>query len=362
MTTRELLQPLLDEGRLAGWVAGRRDRNSIQISTGGRRSLDGPPMTEDTQFAITSCSKPIAGVLTSRLAELELIDLDEPIARWVPEFAAPRVLTAPDGPLTDTVPAESAITVRQLLTMTSGLGWVDGAPLTEAMAARSVAPGPFAPPMTPDEYVARLAELPLADQPGTAWRYHTSSDLLGVVLERATGEPLDRLLDVHVCGRLGMTGTGFVGDPDRLATAYTADDEGRLVPYDVPAGLHTTAPEFQSLACGLLSTVPDQLAFLGSLLGHGPAMLSPASVTELRTNALGPSQLATAAGMLEPGSGWGLHVEVRPDGRFGWAGGLGGIGYADPATGRAAVLHTQLAVDAPAVPTVMEAFWSLFDE
>ncbi len=353
---------LVDEGSLAGWVAGVRDADGQDVRVGGCRSLGGEGMSEDTQFAMSSSTKPLAGILTARLVELGVLGLDDPIARWLPEMARPAVLTSPDAPLEDTVPAERPITVRHLLTMTPGFGWVgEPGPLAEAMEAKEIAPGPWGPAMAPDEFVSRLAALPLASQPGTAWRYHTSSDVLGVVLARASGQSVGELLDEHVLGPLRMTDTSFVGDPERLATPYSSAEGGGLTPFPVPAGTYTEPPPFESLAAGLVSTVPDQLAALASLVGSGPTVLSPESRRALRTDHLTRDQRATAEGFLEPGCGWGHQVEIRPTGPIGWAGGLGTIGYADPTTGRAAFLATQVSVDGAGTVAAFDQFWSLLD-
>lgn len=320
-----VLDRLVADGALEGWAAGVREGGTTQLAAGGRRTADEPA-------PIASNTKPLAGVLTLRLAELGHLDLDAPVARWLPELDAPRVLRRPDGPLDDTVPAQRPITVRQLLLMTPGFGWVsEGGPLAEAMAERQVAPGPHAPPMPPDDYLARLGALPLASQPGTTWRYHTSSDVLGVLLARCTGEPVGRLLTEHVLAPLHMTATRF--------------------PPDVV---------FESLATGLVSTVADQLQFLAVLADAGPPLLSGGSMRALRTDQLTPEQRTGPTVLLEPGSGWGHHVEVRPGGLVGWAGGLGTIGYADPARGRAAALFTWQGVDRPGTQAAFAEFWQLF--
>ncbi len=360
----DALAPTLDElvraGRIAGWVAGVRAPDDQAIGTGGRLGPGRGPMREDTPFALSSNSKPLAGALTLRLAELDVLALDDPVARWVPELSRPRVLRAVDGPLEDTVPAEGPITVTHLLTMTPGLGWVaEPGPLAEAMQQRHLAPGPFAPPMDPDAYIAALADLPLADQPGASWRYHTSTDVLAVLLQRATGRSVTDLLTEHLTGPLDMTGTAFTGDRDRMPTVLEPDESGDLVPSHVPEGAWSDAPAFESLATGLVSTAGDQLAFLGSLVGSAPPVLTAESVRAMRTDHLTGPQRESAAAFLDDGCGWGLHVEVRPGGRFGWAGGLGTIGYADPATGRAAFLGTQATVGSPGTIAAIDAFWSL---
>lgn len=352
------LDRLLGAGDLAGWAVGVADPDGACVRVGGARSPGGAPMTPDTQVALSSCTKPIGGVLALRMVELGALTLDEPVAPWLPELAEPRVLVGPEADLTATVPAERPITLRHLLTMTPGFGWVsEPGPLADALAREQVAPGPFCPPMSPDDFMGRLGSLPLADQPGTAWRYHTSSDVLGVLLARATGTTVPELLTEHVLQPLGMTETGYTAT--RLAPPL-APEEGGPGPIELPAGTFVAPPPFASLATGLVSSLPDQLAFLRSLVG-GPAVLSPESLVALRTGTLTDEQRRTAAGFVEPGCDWALTVQVRPGGQVGWAGGLGTIGYADPATGRAAFLATAVTVDSPATITAFDGFWGLFD-
>lgn len=318
------LDRFVDDGTLEGWAAGVRDDGRTQLAAGGRRSAEEPA-------AIASCTKPMAGALTLRLVELGVVALDDPVGRWLPELAAPRVLARPGAALDDTVAAERAITVRDLLAMTPGFGWVgEGGPLAEAMAEQQLAPGPFAPPMSPDEYLRRLGALPLADQPGRTWRYHTSSDVLGVLLARATGSSCRDLLREHVTGPLGMSETDF---PDEVA--------------------------FESLATGLTSTVPDELLFLAALAEDGGPVLEAASVRAMCTDQLTAAQRSGAGDFLFEGCGWGHHVEIRPNGLVGWAGGLGTIGYAVPGRRRAAALFTWQGMDTPGTLEAFDEFWAL---
>ncbi|KRE37747.1 hypothetical protein ASG73_08885 [Janibacter sp. Soil728] len=365
MTPLDDLAPVLDrlveEGKVAGWVAGLADAADRDVRVGGARSVGGPPMTRATQLVLSSNSKPIAGALALRLVELGVIDLDEPVDPWLPELAEPRVLVSPEADLTATVPAERAITLRHLLTMTPGFGWVsEPGPLAEAMGERGLQPGPWGPQMSPDEFMSRLGGLPLANHPGTAWRYHTSSEALAVLLARASGRTMPELLEEHLLRPLGLTGTTFTGDPDRMMTPLAPSSTGGLAPFELPLGTYVAEPDFPSLATGLVSTVDDQLTFLRSLVG-GPGVLTQESLTAMRTDALTDEQRSTATGFIGTGCGWGLHVEVRPGGLVGWAGGMGTIGYADPQTGRAAFLATQVTVGAPGTTTAFDHFWSLFD-
>ncbi len=347
------LDQLVTSGELAGWTAGVADDADTTLASGGSRSRGGPPMSIDTVFAISSCTKPIAGALTMCLVDREVFSLDDSIATWLPEFADTPVLTDPDGPLDRTVACERPITVRDLLTMTPGFGWVDDGPLAAAMTAHQVAPGPFPPPMSPAEYLHRLGSLPLADQPGTRWRYHTSSDVLGVLLARATHTPIHDLLATYVTGPLGMVDTGFAADPDRMATAYGPG----LEPFEIPEGTFTSPPQFESLATGLTSTVRDQLTFLRGLATG--SLLSKESWAQMTTDHLTAEQRSSAE-MLLDGNGWGLHLEIRPT-SVGWAGGLGTIGYVDPVTGTAAALFTQSSVESTGGMSAVEAFLTLVD-
>lgn len=353
------LNHLVDGGRLVGYVLGVREGGHSHVVAGGARSLGGPAMPEDSQFVLTSNSKPIGGVLAMRLAEIGVVALDDPVDKHLPELAQPRVLVRPDGPLDEVVAAERPITLRHLLTMTPGFGWVaEPGPLADAMGEQQIAPGPYPPPMGPDEYLRRLGALPLASQPGQHWRYHNSSDVLGVLLSRATGKSVADLLAEHVTGPLQLSDTGFAGDPARMPTNYGADSDGKLVALELPEGLFTTQPEFESLACGLVSTVSDYLLFLHAL-AEGRPVLSRGSAIQLATDQLTPEQRASGSGFLEKGCGYGFHVETRPDGSVGWAGGLGTIGYTNPLTGKSVALFTAQSFEAPGTTEAFEQFWHL---
>ncbi|MDP3894905.1 serine hydrolase, partial [Nocardioides sp.] len=203
------------------------------------------------------------------------------------------------------------------------------------------------------------AALPLAHQPGETWMYHTGFDVLGVLLARVSGRSVADLLAEHLTGPLGMESTGFTAaDPRRLATAYGRPVDGDPAEYDVPPGTHTAPPRFESLSAGLVSTVPDHLTFLTALLHDGGPILSAGSVAELTQDQLTAAQRPGTSALLANGAGWGLGVEVTTTGRFGWAGGLGTIGSADPAAGWAGVLFTQHSVESPATMTAFDGFFA----
>ena len=357
------LDALVDAGRLVGYVCGVRQDGRARVVAGGARSVGGPALEPDAVFPLSSSTKPIGGVLALRLVQLGLLAMDEPVAEHLPELAAPRVLERPTGPLEQTVPADRPITLRHLLTMTAGFGWVESGPLAEAMGERQIAPGPYAPPMPADEYLRRLGGLPLVDHPGEGWYYHTSSDVLGVLLARATGRSVGELLAEHVTGPLGLRDCGFTADPGRLVTSYGAADGGGLRALDTAARFDRP-PVFESLACGLASTASDYLRLLDVLVDGGAgagggSVLGGEHVRSMTTDQLTERQRATAEGFIGPGCGYGFQVEIRPDGAVGWAGGLGTIGYADPRSGRSAVVFTTQAYEVPGTTEALDTVWTL---
>ncbi|MEU2350592.1 serine hydrolase domain-containing protein [Modestobacter sp. NPDC049651] len=337
-------------GRLPGYVAAVRHRGRTEVHAGGCRAFGDPdPVRPDSLFRLASVSKPYAGVLTLALAEDGVLDLDDPVARWLPELAEPRVLADPAGPLTDTVPAARPITVRHLLTSTPGFGGLwDGSPLAGAIEAAGIGPGGMPPQLTPDEYLTRLAALPLAAQPGERWLYHLSADVLSVLLARAAGRPLAELLAERVTGPLGLRSTGFAAtDPARLTTAYLPTGTGFEL-LDPADGRAARPPLFEGLAAGLVASAPDVLAFWCALADGGGPLLGPGSVAALTTGALTGPQRADAAWFLGPGRSWGLQVGVQVEpgepwarpGRWGWDGGTGTTAWADPDQDLVGVLLT----------------------
>jgi CubicO group peptidase (beta-lactamase class C family) len=352
---RNVLQRQVDDGRLPGFVAAVRHHDVTEVLAGGTTAARGAePMRPDTLFRIASVTKPIGGALALTLWEDGVLGLDDPVGQWLPELAEPRVLRDRSGPLADTVPAERSITVRHLLTGTPGFGGVwDGSPLARGIAERGIGPGPWGPAMTPDEYLRRLAELPLAAQPGEVWLYHMPADVLGVLLARAAGRPLSALLAERVTGPLGLTDTTYTAaDPARLAPVHEATPDG-LVPVAAPDA--AVPPPFESLATGLVSRAPDVLAVFAALADGGAPLLSPASVAAMTADALTPVQQADAGYFLEPGVSWGLQTgvcveQVEPwstPGRFGWDGGTGTSAWADPARDVVAVLLTGRMMNGP---------------
>jgi len=362
----DVLQGQVDSGRLPGFVAAIRAGGRTEVLAGGRLAVGGnAPMRPDTLFRLASVTKPFAGALTLALVEDGVLGLDDEVGRWLPELAAPRVLVRRGGPLDETVPAQRPITVRQLLTNTSGIGWApDIGPLAEAMGERGVGPDGFPPRLAPDEYLRRLAELPLSAQPGQTWGYHVGSEVLAVLLARATGRPVAELVAERIAGPLGLRDTAFRAvDPARLAVQYFPRDGG-LEEADGQDGVFSQPPLFESLATGLVSTAPDVLAFLCAVADSGGPVLSPDAAAAMTRDSITPEQRAPVRDFLGAGRSWGLHVGVdveavqpwQSPGRWGWDGGTGTSAWADPSRDLAAVLLTQRAMasehDAP------DEFWA----
>lgn len=359
----QLLDGQVAAGRMPGYVAALRVRGQVAVRAGGRTALgDGAPrMRDDTLFRIASLTKPIGGALTLALVRDGVLALDDAVDRWLPEAAHPRVLVSPDAPLDRTVPADRPVTVRDLLTGTSGWGCVmEPTPLQAAMLERGVFPGPLHRDVTPDEFVARVADLPLAFPPGAGWMYETGIDLLGMLLVRATGRTLADLVAERITGPLGMASTGFrAREPGRLATAYIPGPDG-LALLDPPDGVFAAPPPFEELSSGLVSTGPDVLRFFTAMADGGAPVLTADDVALMTADALTAEQFRSAQAFLDEGESWGLGCGVDvagPDGtparpwqapgRWGWTGGTGTTAYVDPSRDTVAVLLTQRAMTGP---------------
>ncbi|WP_420719494.1 serine hydrolase domain-containing protein [Streptomyces sp. XY511] len=375
---REVLARHVDSGKIPGLVAlvARGEETHVE-AIGTMRHDGGAPMSRDTIFRMASTSKPVTVAAAMALLDDCRLRLDDPVDPWLPELADRRVLQRPDGPLEDTVPARRPITVRDLLTSTFGLGTdfeLLHAPIRAATFERtdySVASGP-AP--EPDEWMRRLGELPLSYQPGQRWQYDLANEVLGVLVSRVTGRPLETFLRERVLDPLGMKDTAFhvpAGKIDRLPPLYGPDPRtGEFLVWDEAAGGRSSRPPaFQGAGGGLFRM----------LLDHGmhgtERILSRPAVELMTTNRLTPEQQAArtamyrniahlAAGQGQHG-GWGFGMAVRtgrgdyaPPGQFGWDGGTGTTAYADPAGRVTGILLTQVGMSTPDSARLIHDFWT----
>lgn len=375
---RELLEKYVAAGSVPGAVAlvGRASDDDIDVQAVGAHDVEGrAPMTPDSIFRTASITKPIVAAAVLMLVEEGRLALDEPIASWLPELAAPMVVRTASSPLDDLVPAERPITVFDLLTSTAGYGFASDFDLPAVAAmfpvlgdGRVVASMP-----PPDEWMRRLSGLPLVYQPGRAYLYNTCSDLQGVLIARASGASLPDFLAMRIFEPLRMVDTGFgvpAAQRHRLTSYYRhedGDDGAGLVLVDGPDGQYVDVPAFPSGAGGLVSTAADWLAFARLLLAGGATpggrrLLSAESVRAMTTNHLTPAQAEPGALFLD-GQGWGfggaVDISTRDPwnvlGRYGWVGGTGTAAYIFP-DGRVSILLTQVALDSPVAPELLRDF------
>ena len=350
----------VDAGELAGAAAlVWRHGEVLRTVTAGRRDLTmGLPVERDTIFRIASMTKPVTTVAALMLLDERRFALDDPISICAPELARMRVLRDPDGPLDETDEARRSITFRDVLTHRSGLTYGDfhRGPIGRAYADTLGAQIDNA--LTPDEWIARLATLPLIDQPGNGFHYSLSPDLLGFLIARIEGAPLNAVLERRIFTPLGMTDTGFTVARDkrqRRAGLCGFDGEGNLTALTAAPGRHALdeRPDdmtFASGGQGLWSTLDDYLAFARALIGdptRGPTLLRPETLAMMTSNQLTPSQRATARMLGRPvfaaghGYGMGVAVVMEPEkadplrccgsvGTIGWPGAYGGWWQADP--------------------------------
>jgi CubicO group peptidase (beta-lactamase class C family) len=382
---RDVLGGYVERGEIPGLVALVSRHGYVHIDALGTLAADGGrgPVRRDSIFRISSMTKPVTALATMILVEECAIRLDEPVDRLLPELSDRQVLTSLDAPLDDTVPAARPITVRDLLTFTMGFGQVmaepDACPILAEAQERHIGLGPPQPSEfpPPDEWLRGLGELPLMYQPGERWLYSTGSDVLGVVIARASGQSFESFLHDRIFEPLGMVDTSFsvpAAKLDRFATGYGTDFQtGESLVYDEAAdGDWSRPPAFGSGAAGLVSTADDYLAFAQMVLSggrHGDVrILSRPSVELMTSDQLTSAQKSKAA--LVPGFfdryGWGFGVAVatrRTDayasiGSYGWDGGLGSVWRNDPAEGMVTVLLTQQAWSSPDPPAVCRDFWT----
>ncbi|MGH9134666.1 MAG: serine hydrolase domain-containing protein [Ilumatobacteraceae bacterium] len=378
---QRLIERHVDDDTAGGvaWLAARGD--DVQVGVAGTRTRGEPaPVERDTLFRIASMTKPVTAVGALILVEECRLRLDDPVDDLLPELADRRVLVDGRGPLDgDTVTADRPITVRDLLTFRLGLGMDFEAPwpqpLFEGMRELGLGDGPPAPqgPPEPDDWMRRVGSLPLLYQPGERWLYHIGSEVLGVLIARASGQALDAFLAERVFGPLGMADTGFsVSDVSRLGSCYALDPAtGERYVYDTPDGQWASAPRFPSGGGGLVSTVDDFHAFASMLLAEGALpdgtrLLSRPSIEAMTTDHLGIGP--GVHGPLPDGSlGWGFGVGVqvrrtgpaRSIGTYGWDGGLGSSWANDPREGLiGVVLTTDMFTGPYPLPVAIQDFWT----
>lgn len=360
-----VLERYVEEGLIAGAVGlVMRDGQVVYEKAAGWADIEaGRPMTTDAIFRIASQSKAITSALVMMLVEEGKINLSDPITRWMPTFANSTVAVPGEGGAVDFVPARRPITIQDLLTHTAGISYGTDAAIASLYAEVGLGPAAGYGWYTADkdeticETMDRLGPLPKARHPSEAWVYGYNTDILGCIVERASGMPLDEFLRTRLTEPLGMRDTHFFlpeGTPrERLAAVYTLDNAtGRVVRSpDGPRGQgdYVDGPRRNfSGGAGLLSTARDYARFLEMMRNGGELdgvrYLSRRSVELMSTNQVGMLRGPN-------GLGFGLGFEsvdrlgaagFASVGSFGWSGAYGTMYRVDPAEGLVMVLMIQL--------------------
>ena len=357
----ERLDAFLDsyvaQGRLPGAVlqVTHDGETAYHRATGSRDMEAGAPMKPDTIFRIASMSKAVISAAVMVLQEQGALVIGQPVGDFLPEFAATTVAVPREDGGYDVVDAERPITIRDLLTHTAGIGYGYG-PAAEQWQAAGLQHWYFGHREEPiRETVRRIAAMPMDAQPGEAFVYGYNTDILGAVVEAASGQPLDAFLQADLFEPLGMKDTSFYLPPakaDRLAVVYSRTEDGDLVPADTDTPFHGQGHYVEgprasfSGGAGLLSTTADYTRFLEALRRGGP-VLGRKSVESMTVNHL-PADLAS----LQPGAGFGLGFAVVSDlgawgqpgsvGEFSWGGAYHTRYWVDPVEQLTVVYMTQV--------------------
>jgi CubicO group peptidase (beta-lactamase class C family) len=345
------LQGFVEQGSLSGVVTLLwRKGEVVQVNVVGQRDIAAKaPMQRDTLFRIASMTKPVTSVAALMLIEEGKLSLEDPITKWLPEFADMQVLKDPTGPIDDTYPAPREITVEDLFTHRAGLAYAFSSQGPIAHAHEERLGPPLGTPLTVDQWLAALGSLPLTYAPGERFHYSHATEVLGFLVARIEGKPLGQVLKQRIFSPLGMTDTAFWLEParrDRLARLYRLDEAG-LKDVSFP---HTDADTgFEAGGGGLISTADDYLQFARMLLGKGEVdgvrLLKAETVELMAKNRLTDAQrqLPFLGMPFWTAQGFGLGVSMildpanigffgaGPAGSLGWPGAFGTWWQADPA-------------------------------
>ena len=354
------LRSEIEAGKFPGAVAlvARKGHVVYFESFGVRDPASGAPMGKDAIFRLYSMTKPFASVAAMMLMENGNLLLSDPVAKFLPQLAKREVSVSQLDPATgkvvdSVVPADRDMTIQDLLRHTSGLVYGSFTPnqqIKELYAKNGV---DWAN-VTPEEQIERLGKVPLAHQPGTTWEYSLSTDVLGRVVEKVSGQPLGRFLDEWVFGPLKMPDTSFVVPAAKLgrlaqplAIEPSTGQPIKLVDVTVP-------PKNDAGGAGSASTAADYARFLQMLLNGGQLdgrrLLSPTTVAFMTSDHLGPMKIVPLGGV-GTGYGFGLGFAVRTTpgiagvsgsvGEYRWGGAAGTAFWVDPKEEMITVLMLQ---------------------
>jgi CubicO group peptidase (beta-lactamase class C family) len=363
----------VDDGLLAGWLLtiSRHGKLAYVSRYGHRNKEAGLEVTPDTLWRIYSMSKPVTSVAAMMLYEEGRFELTDPVSKFIPSFAGVRVYTGGSDQRPVTVPATEPVRIWHLLTHTSGLTY--GFHRTHPVDAMYRAAG-FDLANKPDTTLAEACDiwagLPLLFQPGAEWNYSVATDVLGRVIEVASGQSLDEFFRQRIFEPLGMTDTSFYAQPDdlgRLAALYGRDLAGKAGRMDGLGAGAQKKPAMLSGGGGLVSTAADYNRFLQMLVGwednpagelEGVRLLNPRTVAYMGRNHLPGNQDLSQFGRPlnaespQKGTGFGLGFAVVLDpvpgrvvcseGELSWGGAASTAFWIDPAEELTVSFFTQL--------------------
>ena len=359
------IQAVLDrytaDGRLPGATVGLRlpDGEKIWLQAGTQDYGPSPAMNRDTLFRIYSMTKPITGAAAALLMEDGRLTLDQPVTDFIPEFAGLTVAIDPAAGL-DARPARNVMTIRHLLTHTAGLTYniMGNGPVQRAYRRAGVFPftgdlgardGDGHKVRDLEEMVRRLGEIPLMFEPGTDWHYSVSLDVMGLVIQRASGMSFPDFLQRRLFDPIGMDDTVWQlrpGDARRLAAVYDYAGEGRVPAAGASAEAYSAPVTLFAGGAGLVSSTRDYLAFMTTLLDGGRAgrvvVMKPETAQLIRTNIL--PEGARPDWSPDDGFGFGGMVvnSTKPNaGTYGWSGAAGTNAWLDPTNNLACVIMQQ---------------------
>lgn len=358
----QLLQRYTDENRIGGAVALvlRDGRPIYERAIGWNDKEAGRKMTTDAIFRIASQTKAITSAAVLSLVEEGRVALNNPVSEFIPGFAKTMVAVKNDADVT-MVPAKRPITIRDLLTHTAGISYGTDATVSALYEAKGLGPAAGFGWYTADknepvcDTMDRLASLPIVSQPGEAYVYGYNTDILGCVVERASGMPLDQFVAKRITGPLGMKDTHFFLPQDqrqRLVVVYSRDADGKLVRAPDGArgqGDYVDGPRRSfSGGAGLLSTARDYARFLEMIRNggalEGTRILAPRTVALMTTNQSGGLHSTTGLGF-----GYGFETVDRYGalglasvGSYGWGGAYGSRYHVDPEARLTIVLMIQM--------------------
>lgn len=322
---------MVEDGKLAGivWLASRHGK-IVTLNTHGVLSYETQaPVQTDSIFRIASMTKPITGVAMMMLWEEGKWKLDDPVSKYIPEFADLQVKTADGG----TEPMASPMTMAQIMSHSAGFGvsaTYGGVNLSETDL---------------QGMINKLAALPLETQPGTAWDYGPSVNVQAYIVEKLSGQSLDQFFEERIFAPLGMEDTGFWVPAEkqaRVTRIYDYADDGSL--FMMPERLQNEVPQFLSGSGGLFSTPLDYWTFTQMLQGdgsyNGAKLLEPETVLKMRENVLNDGVPVDLYGPDMPGIGFGMDFAVVMDedaavgqqriGSYYWGGFFGTSFWIDP--------------------------------